>query len=242
MMKLFHVLMRGEAPRRTALIVILVTVVGLGTASGQNLSLGWGGAIPTGDMSDSFGTGRNFEASFTVPLTEMVGVRFDYFYSRFTGRQNILIPATLQTEPTVIDATHPTHAGLFDVVVTSPTDRFKVYGLGGGGVYRRSVTLETPSTDLIPGFCDPYWFVCYPSTLVSGTAILASRRSTDFGVNVGGGVAFQISDGFAIFFEGRYHYVWGPEIMEELSVQPLSHPRTQRANGTFFPLTFGLRF
>ena len=241
MMKLFNVLMKGEAPRRTALIVVLVTVVGLGTASGQNLSLGGGGAIPLGDMSDSFGTGRNFEVSLTVPLTEIVGVRFDYFYSRFRESRDILQAGTLQTEPTLITATHPTHAGLFDVVVTSPTDRFKVYGLGGGGVYRRSVTLETPSTDLIPGFCDPYWFVCYAPLLVQSTTILDSRRSTDFGVNVGGGVSVQISDGFAVFFEGRYHYVWGPEI-EELSVNPLSEPRTERANGTFYPFTFGVRF
>ena len=52
--------------------------------------------------------------------------------------------------------------------------------------------------------CDPYWLICYP-TAVSTDAIVGDRSSTDFGINVGGGVNFG-----AFYAEARYHYVWGP--------------------------------
>ncbi len=247
MMRLFNVLVGGKALRRAMLVVMLVAVAGLGTANGQdqpvNVSLGGGGTTLFGDIGDSFGLGSNFELGVTVNLTEMVGIRFDYLYGRFIeGRDILAVDPLPAASPTRVNARHSIHAGLFDLVVTSPTDRVKVYGLGGGGIYHRNVTLSTPSTGLIPGFCDPWWYVCYPPILVPVDEILASRSSTDFGVNIGAGVVFQADDFLALFVEARYHYVWGPEI-EEVGVDPLGGtPRRENANGTYFPFTFGFRF
>jgi len=245
---MFTVLVGREAVRRAmpvVMVVMLVTVVGQGTANGQDqqatLSLGGGGTTLFGDIGDSFGLGRNFELGVNVNLTEIVGLRFDYLYGRFREGRDVSLPA-VDPQTTRIDATHRIHAGLFDVVVTSPTDRVKVYGLGGGGIYQRNVDLSTPGTGLIPGFCDPWWYVCYPPILVPVDEILASRSSTDFGLNVGGGMVFQVTDDFGVFVEGRYHYVWGPEI-EQVGVNPLGGtPRKENANGTYFPFTFGIRF
>ncbi len=248
MMQLLNVLKGGRVLRRALLVVMLVAVAGLGTANAQaqrvDVSLGGGGTTLFGDIGDSFGgIGRNFDLGVTVNLTEMVGIRFDYLYGRFTESRDIVAVNPLAAgPPTRVNATHPLHAGLFDLVVTSPTDRVKVYGLGGGGIYRRKVSLSASSTDLIPGFCDPLWFVCYAPEPVPREDILGSRSSTDFGVNVGVGVVFEFSDNAALFVEGRYHYVWGPEI-EELGVNPRGgSPRIENANGTYLPFTFGIRF
>ncbi len=249
MLQLLNVLIGGKGLRTAMLVVMLVTVAGLGIANAQerrvDVSLGGGGTTLFGDIGDSFGgMGSNFELGVTVNLTETVGIRFDYLYGRFTeGRDILSVNPLADAPPTRVNAKHPIHAGLFDLVATtSPTDRVKVYGLGGGGIYHRNVTLSTPSTGLIPGFCDPWWYVCYPPILVPVDEILASRSSTDFGVNIGAGVVFQADDFLALFVEARYHYVWGPEI-EQVGVNPLGGaPRQENANGTYFPFTFGIRF
>ena len=44
--------------------------------------------------------------------------------------------------------------------------------------------------------------------------ILGERSSTDFGINVGGGVNFQVGETAAIYVEARYHYIWGPEVTD----------------------------
>ena len=41
-----------------------------------------------------------------------------------------------------------------------------------------------------PGYCDPWWYVCYPGGFVEVENILGERSSTDFGMVFGGGVNF----------------------------------------------------
>ena len=53
---------------------------------------------------------------------------------------------------------------------------------------------------------------------------------------------FYVLGGVAFFVEGRYHFVWGPEIEQEVTIQPVPGVPSQKANGTYFPLTFGFRF
>ena len=58
----------------------------------------------------------------------------------------------------------------------------------------------------------------------------------DFGVDFGGGVNVKLGDRGSLYVEARYHYIWGPEVTD---------PRdnsTKKANGQFFPITFGVRF
>ena len=240
--------------RTTVLMTVLVVVAGLGTAHAQddrfNVRVGGGATTPLSDIGDLFGTGSNFDIGVDLNLTDILSVRFDYLYTRFReGDTFFKDPATptpfdaenLPVDPVRLDVPHPTHAFLFALQAASQTRPARFYGNVGGGVYRRTVQLSTPGTGLVPGFCNPYWFVCYPPVLVPVDNIIGSRSSTDFGINVGGGVEFQVADGLAIFFEGRYHYVWGPEV-DGNAVLPEPAPPTQKANGSYFPFTFGLKF
>jgi hypothetical protein len=102
------------------------------------------------------------------------------------------------------------------------------------GVYYRPVKVTTPGVGYVPGYCDPWWYVCYPGGFVPVENIVGERSSTDFGMDFGGGANFG-----TFFAEVRYHYIWGPTIEPE--VNPLA-TGDQKADGQFFALTFGFRF
>jgi hypothetical protein len=109
------------------------------------------------------------------------------------------------------------------------------YFIVGPGMYNRKVEItEYVGNGII---CDPYWYVCgaYPITGVVG-----SRGGWDFGFNAGGGVGFGIGETAEFYVEMRYHYVWGPEITPEAGAPAGS--TGGNTNGTYYPLTFGLRF
>ena len=99
--------------------------------------------------------------------------------------------------------------------------------------------MTTPGVGYVPGYCDPWWYVCYPGGFVPVENIVGKRSSTDFGMDFGGGVNFG-----AIYAEIRYHYIWGPEIAAQLN--PLTGETASgtggKANGQFLQTTFGIRF
>jgi hypothetical protein len=77
--------------------------------------------------------------------------------------------------------------------------------------------VTTPGVGYAPGYCDPWWYVCYPGGFVPVENIVGERSSTDFGMDFGGGVRFG-----PVFAELRYHYIWGPTIEgQEVAVNPL---------------------
>ncbi len=47
------------------------------------------------------------------------------------------------------------------ILQTSGESIVKPYGIGGFGMYYRSVSLTTPDVGFTT-WCDPYWYVCYP--------------------------------------------------------------------------------
>jgi hypothetical protein len=88
------------------------------------------------------------------------------------------------------------------------------------------------------GYCDPWWYVCYPGGFVPVENVVGERSSTDFGMDFGGGVNFGV-----IYAEVRYHYIWGPTVAETGATQPLPGVGAERkANGQFLQTTFGVRF
>src|SRR5262249_35983639 len=86
---------------------------------------------------------------------------------------------------------------------------------------------RTSRVGFVPGYCDPWWYVCVPGGFVPVDNIVGERSSTDFGMDFGGGVNFGV-----IYAEVRYHYIWGPTI----------EGTDQKANGKFLATTFGFRF
>ena len=71
--------------------------------------------------------------------------------------------------------------------------------------------------------------------LVEVDRIVGDRSSWDPGINIGGGVTFKLGDAALFYVETRWHYMWGPEFTDAEGV-------SQKANGQYFPVTFGFKF
>jgi hypothetical protein len=130
------------------------------------------------------------------------------------------------------------HSGTFNVVFKTTPSPGSVDGylVGGPGFYHRSVSITTPETGIIR-VCSPYLFVCLPGS-VSVDQVLATRSSTDFGFNVGGGITFS-----KFYLEIRYHYTRGPEFDVPANLPEATVPSGKvRASGHYFPIIVGYRF
>ena len=82
--------------------------------------------------------------------------------------------------------------GTVNLVVQRPEGGVRPYGLVGMGVYYRPIKVTTPGVGWVPGYCDPWWYVCYPGGWVETENIIGERSSTDFGMDFGGGVNFGV--------------------------------------------------
>jgi opacity protein-like surface antigen len=202
-----------------------------------SFNIGAGVTATTGDVNTNFGNGFNFNAGLTFRLTDTMGFLTEYQYTYF-GEKEVLVPTNLPSEPstsTQFFLNHRMHVGSFDLVFKPTTSgRVGGYILFGPGVYNRVAEVTTPAIGLVT-VCDPYWYVCYPAP-VPVDQVVGSRSSTDFGINLGGGVTFKMGESALFYVEARYHYVWGP------SVENPSTGESESANGTYFPITFGFRF
>ena len=100
-------------------------------------------------------------------------------------------------------------------------------------MYYRTVSLTTPDVGLTT-LCDPYWYACYTEP-VELDRVIGRRTTWDPGVDVGGGVSIRMGDAASFYMEARWHYTWGPTFTT-LNGDEL------RANGNYFPVTFGFKF
>ena len=182
-------------------------------------------------MADSFDTGWNFAAGLTFNVNETVGIQTEYQYHRLNGPDRVFANQVTPTatDSVLIESNHQMNVVDFNIVLRGGSGPVKGYLVAGPGIYWRKVQLTTPTVGVIT-VCDPFWYVCYPAP-VSTDAIVGDRTSTNFGVNVGGGVSFG-----AFYVEARYHYVWGKD------VQAPGGGQTYSSNSAYFPITFGFRF
>jgi opacity protein-like surface antigen len=200
-----------------------------------HVSLGGGVTTPNSNVKDHFGNGYNFNFGVQVNVTRIIGIEGLYSFNGL-GDKRISIPVS----PTPVDGGVPTdffadmnmQYGTGSVIIRAPEGKVKPYGLVGMGVYYRPVKVTTPGVGYVPGYCDPWWYVCYPGGFVPVDNIVGERSSTDFGMDFGGGVSFS-----GIYAEVRYHYIWGPTVNT-----PGGGTSTQKANGQFLQTTFGIRF
>jgi opacity protein-like surface antigen len=194
-------------------------------------SLG-GGATPLFDtLGDGFGTGWGPSLGVSWDISDRAALQFDYDYRYFTLKSDLDQAAGLY------DANHKVNQLAFGIVGNmAPSDsRVRPYVVGGPGFYHRKVEVtQYAGTGII---CDPWIYLCgtYPIEEVIG-----SRGGWDFGFHVGGGVGFKFAEEAELFFEVRYHYVWGPETQP--TATPVSTSGPQKVNGQYLPITFGLRF
>jgi len=198
-----------------------------------SFSIGGGLATPVGGVGESLGTGGQVTMGLGFKVQPQITVFGEYNFSSLADKA-ITLP-----QPIITDATSFSGNGWYQYggggVTFTPwqSGKSSVYVLGGAGVYYRSVYVTTPATGLVT-ICRPDWFICFP-TPVTVDQVVASRNTTDPGVSFGGGFTYRLSTLASFFVEARYHYVWGPEVNTQSG-------GTQKADGQFFPITFGFRF
>ena len=197
------------------------------------------------DVSDRLGQGWNFNFGVDVAVNPVVAIEGLYSFNGFGEKQVSLDVADTPGGPTTkrdFFGNMNMQYGTASVILQRPEGGVRPFGLVGMGVYYRPMEVTTPGVGYLPGYCDPWWYVCYPGGWVPVDNIIGERSSTDFGMSFGGGVRFG-----AIYAELRYHYVWGPEIESLNTDLPVVNPpRTdlvgKKANGQFLQTTFGVRF
>jgi opacity protein-like surface antigen len=155
--------------------VALACICSASVASAQSVSpirfgIAGGLSIPQGDDADFVGTGYNITGTlgFQAPMVP-VGLRFDLGYNGFGEKDDSGITAN------VISGTLN---GIFNL---SAAPAMSPYLIGGVGMYRYKVEIDTPLGD-------------------------GEDSATDIGLNGGIGLRFGLS-GFSTFAEARYHYV-----------------------------------
>lgn len=216
--------------------LLAVAAPALAQDSPVGFNIGAGPIIPNGEVADRFNTGFTVPIGITWNITDSVGLQFEYNYARMNG-PSATVPSTDDLgRPSLIhlDSNHQMNNGMINLVFKTPS-RGVVggYALVGPGFYHRSVKLTTPDV----GFayvCNPWWYYC-GTVPVGVDRVVGSRSTTDFGFNVGGGVTFG-----HFYAEVRYHYVRGPEFDVPAGL-PIPAGKV-RANGSYIPINFGIRF
>ena len=239
---------------KTTFVVVLaaaLATIAPGRAQAQDkrvhVSLGGGWTAPNSEVSDHFGQGYNFNFGVDVAVNPVVSIEGLYSFNGL-GEKRLSIPVAGNPipgdpgVPTDFFASMNMQYGTGSVILQKPEGTVRPYGLVGMGVYYRPVEVTTPGVGYVPGFCDPWWYVCYPGGFVPVENVIGERSSTDFGMAFGGGVRFG-----AIYAELRYHYIWGPEIGSQSTNLPSVNPPLtdlagKKANGQFLQTTFGIRF
>lgn len=185
-----------------------------------------GPSFPMSDAADRFSTGYGFNVGLGVNASRMLGVQAEAFWSHYGVDEGAL-------NATDIDANSRMQYGTLEAVLRLGHGPFGAYVIGGGGVYYRRVEITEFLGSAVVPTCDPWLYYCYP-TAVGVEQVLGARSSTDFGLNGGVGLTMRVAGGLKLFVEGRYHYIFGPEFE--------GGGESQRADGQYIPLMFGLRF
>lgn len=164
-----------------------------------------GATIPLGDLGDVQSTGWNLEGlvDWTSPRTPL-GLRADLTYNNLSGKT-----ITLPGQPTL------------------KTDSRNLFQVTGDAVWHfrpSSTTTPNPWMPYILGGIGVYHFNGVTVTSGPGLTQDSGDGSTDFGLNIGGGVVFRLS-GFSTFAEARFHNVF-----------------SNGGSAKFFPISFGIRF
>lgn len=234
-----------------ALLVASALVIGASSAHAQDpdkpvtVQIGGGYTWTLSDVRDYLGDGYNFNIGINWEASPVFGIEGLYSFNGLGSKDFTLpvssVPGTAGV-PTPFSADMNMQYGTASVVFKSPSRaRVRPYGLTGIGLYYRPVTVTTPGIGFVPGFCSPWWYYCVPGGFVPVDNVVGDRSSTDFGMVFGGGVNLAVSDAASVYFEIRYHYIWGPEINPS-EAATLTNTTGKTANGQFLPFTVGIRF
>ena len=209
-----------------------------------HFSLGGGYTATNGEVADRLGGGYNFNIGLDFDVNPVFGIEGLYSFNGL-GDKDILLPVApcegCGGVDTPFTGSMNMQYGTVSAIIQKPEGQVRPYGLVGMGIYYRPIKVTTPGVGWVPGYCDPWWYVCYPGGFVPVDNVVGERSSTDFGMSFGGGVRFG-----PVYAELRYHYIWGPEAQAQASNLPANVPTAdlegKKANGQFLATTFGIRF
>jgi opacity protein-like surface antigen len=230
--------------------VILALVIAAVPAAAQdpdkkiNINFGGGYTFAASEVRNYLGDGYNVSLGLTFNLKPKVGVQIEYGFNGL-GAKEVNLPVS--GDPGGSNAVaKPFYADMnmqfvdFNLVLRgNMSGKVVPYAVAGVGYYYRPAKVTTPATGYVPGFCNPYWYYCYPGGWVSYDKIVGSRSSSDVGIDIGGGVNFKVSDAVSLYFEAKYHYIWGPSYNVKDNA---GKEYTGQANGQFLPFVIGIRF
>jgi opacity protein-like surface antigen len=228
--------------------ILTTTLLGVMPAAAQDvkpvqLTIGGGYTSVLGPVRDHVANGGNFTIGVLFNTQSPLSFQAEYGWNGMMKKQIDLNVSQLPTgggtpTPFYADGNMQYFDGNFVFEPKTPA-KAAGYGIVGLGYYHRPVNVTTPGVGYTT-VCDPWWYVCYPA-LVPVDQVVGERSSNDFGMNFGGGVNFKVSNSASIFFEIRYHYIWGPTITQS-QVPAGQTPSSLKANGQFLPITAGFRF
>jgi len=202
------------------------------------VSFGGGYTAPNSEVRDHLGDGYHVNFGVQVNVTPVIGIEGLYSFNGL-GQKRISIPVIApppggSAVPTDFFGDMNMQYGTLNLVVQRPDGGVRPYALVGAGVYYRPIKVTTPALGFIPGYCNPWWYICVPGGIVPVEDVVGERSSTDFGMDFGGGVNFG-----PFYGEVRYHYIWGPEVELPAGAQPVED---RKADGQFLQATVGFRF
>lgn len=236
---------------RTTFVFVLAAALGTLTplgAQAQNrahFTLGGGYTAPNSEVADRLGGGYNFNIGVDFDVNPVFGIEGLYSFNGL-GDKDLSVPVApcvgCSGVPTLFTGSMNMQYGTVSGIIQRPEGGVRPYGLVGMGIYYRPIKVTTPGVGWVPGYCDPWWYICYPGGFVPVDNIIGERSSTDFGMAFGGGVRFG-----PVYAELRYHYIWGPEIGSQSTNLPSVNPPLtenvgKKADGQFLQTTFGVRF
>ncbi|HKX32520.1 MAG TPA: outer membrane beta-barrel protein [Blastocatellia bacterium] len=187
--------------------------------SGVAFSAGAGFVRVRGESDARLDNGWSVTAGAGYRFNQYLGVMGEYSYSGLgvadralgtlrvpTGKASVL---SLTANPTV-------HFG-----ARSPVG---AYLIGGGGLYRRRVNFDQPTTGPVV-ITDPWWGYNGPAAVPANT-VIGAVSSWAAGWNLGGGVTFKLSGTRTrLFVEYRYHRAY-----------------TRNSQTVITPMTVGVRW
>lgn len=204
------------------LVLLLAASPGRAQDRKFTIDFGAGGTIPLAAASDVFASGVHLEIGSSVKLLEAVELRPEYLYSAHGGSGDLPASFPDQAAPAALTVNHRLHyLGVGAAFYPRMAARLRVYGIGGVGIYHRSVELTSAGSGEL-SLCHPNLYVC-TSGFVPVADVLQTASSTGAGVNFGAGFTLRVNGGLQLFVEARWHTVASP-------------------NGRYLPITVGVRF